>query len=298
MTNKGRRKAKESAFREYFSHIGELRSFFPDVSVLALTATASNLLQSSIKDSLAIPCCKVINVCPNKDNIRYSVLKVQRDIPTTLYWMVDKLMDEEEHFPRTLVYCTSIAHAANLYDYFKREYPKSVLYTTMYHSETDDVVKDYALGEMRKITNSTLRIIFCTSALGMGIDMKKFNCVIHYGPSVDLESYIQESGRIGRDGTPSHAVMLYHGGMLRDCCPKMRKFIKNTSVCRRLALFSEFASTIDIDKFKNKPLHHSCCDICENDSKYIEKVLIHNQVTGRTSNNDLLQIYSHLISQL
>ncbi|XP_070550683.1 uncharacterized protein [Ptychodera flava] len=284
LSNKGRRKAQEGAFREYFAHVGELRSYFPDVKVLALTATASKEVQSQIKDNLCLHDCKVINVCPNKDNIRYSVLKIPTDIPSTLYWMVDKLREEKEDFPRTIIYCSSIDLTAKLYHYFKVEYPASVDYIGMYHSETDSVVQESHLQEMTKDTESNLRIMFCTTALGMGIDIKSTHYVIHYGPCFDLESYIQESGRVGRDGNPSHAVLFYNGKMVKDICPKLRKYILSISTCRRISLFENFASVEDISIMKNKEHHHSCCDVCEcqcscgqcvQQANFIEKHLVH-----------------------
>ncbi|XP_006825403.1 uncharacterized protein LOC102810047 [Saccoglossus kowalevskii] len=282
--NKSRRKAQEGAFRAYFSHVGELRSFFPGVVVLALTATASKGLQNQIKESLIIPDCKVVNVCPNRDNIRLSVLKIQRDIPSTFYWMVDKLREDQHEFPRTIVYCSSIDATGTLYHFFKEEYPQSVDYIGMYHSETDNTVQESHLKEFTKLSTSNLRLIFCTTALGMGIDMKSTYHVLHYGPSFYLESYIQESGRVGRDGKPSHAVLFYHGGMLRDICPKLKSYVKNDTLCRRVKLFEDFASSKDLSVLKNKESHHNCCDICERNcscsncdshANYIEKYMVH-----------------------
>lgn len=171
-----------------------------------------------------------MNVCPNRDNIRFSVSKVLRDIPSTFYRMVDKLRNDKDQFPRTIVYRSSIDATGTLYHFFKEEYPLSVNYIGMYHSETDSTIQECHLKEFTKESDSQLRIIFCTTALGMGVDMKQTYHVVHYGPSFDLESYIQESGRVGRDGKPSHAVILYHGGMLRDICPKLKNYVKNETV--------------------------------------------------------------------
>ncbi|XP_078001110.1 uncharacterized protein LOC144453657 [Glandiceps talaboti] len=284
LCGKSRRRAQEEAFHEYFSHVGELRSFFPDVRVLALTATASKSLQSQIKESLIIHDCKVINVCPNKENIRYSVLKIPCDIPSTLFWMVDKLRDEKEAFPRTIVYCSSIDATAKLFHYFKEEYPDSVKYVGMYHSETDSMVQESHLREIQKESASMLRVLFCTTAFGMEIDIKDTHHVMHYGPSFDLESYIQESGRVGRDNNPSHAILLYHGRMLRDICPNLKKYIINDTICRRIKLLENFASENDITNMKSKKVHHGCCDVCEkkctcgqclSNSNYMENHLIH-----------------------
>ncbi|XP_006811244.1 uncharacterized protein LOC102804141 [Saccoglossus kowalevskii] len=283
-SKKSRRKTQQGAFREYFSHVAELRSVLPDVTVLALTSTASKSLQSQLKDSLIIPDCKTINACPNRENIRLSVIKTPRDIASTFFWTVDKLREEKDTFPRTIIYCSSIDATGALFHYFKEDNSQSVLYMGMYHSETDSVVQESHLKEMAKMSNSNLRLMFCTTALCMGIDIKTAHHVLHFGPSFDIESYIQESGRVGRDNEPSHAVLFYHGGMLREICPKLKKYIINETVCRRVNLFKDFASNKDISDIKNKKPHHRCCDICEKNcqcghcvehANYFEKHMIH-----------------------
>ncbi|XP_077863994.1 putative ATP-dependent DNA helicase Q1 [Saccoglossus kowalevskii] len=116
--------------------------------------------------------------------------------------------------------------------------------------------------------------------------MKSIYHVLHYGSSFYLESYIQESGRVGRDGKPSHAALFYHGGMLRDICPELKSYVKNDTLCRRVKLFEDFTSSKDLSVLKNKESHHNCCDICERNysctgSNYdshancVEKYMVH-----------------------
>ncbi|XP_077985103.1 uncharacterized protein LOC144439742 [Glandiceps talaboti] len=181
-----------------------MRSFFPDVRVLALTATASRTLQLQIQNFLVINDYKIIHVCPDKKNIRYGILKINSDIPSTLYWMMDKLHDERGLFPRTIEYCSSIDVTASLYHYFEEEFPESAKYIEMYHSETDSRVQESHLHEIRKESKSELRIIFCTTALGMGVDVKGTHHVIHYGVSFDLESYIQFKNPAESEGMETH----------------------------------------------------------------------------------------------
>ncbi|XP_070573527.1 ATP-dependent DNA helicase Q1-like [Ptychodera flava] len=163
LSNRDRRKAQEGAFREYFSNVGELRSFFPDVKLLALTATASRQLQSQIKDSLIIQDCKVINICPNKENIRYSTLKIHDDVAYNLFWMVDKLEVEKDTFPRKIFYCPSIDMAARLFTLFRLECPGLTQSIGMYHSETDTAVQESHLHELTKESSSPLRMQYIHS---------------------------------------------------------------------------------------------------------------------------------------
>ena len=75
----------------------------------------------------------------------------------------------------------------------------------MFTSCTDTAVKNKIISLFSK--PSSLRIVCVTVAFGMGVDCQDIRTVIHLGPPDDLESYIQETGRAGRDGLPSQAVL-------------------------------------------------------------------------------------------
>ena len=105
-------------------------------------------------------------------------------------------------------------------------------------------------------------MVVATIALGMGIDCPNVLRVIHWGPSTDVELYLQESGRAGCDMLPSQAV-LYDGGegvIARNLGDdNMKEYCANKHPCRRQLLLKHFAS-----------LHESlsiplclCCDVCE-----------------------------------
>ena len=76
----------------------------------------------------------------------------------------------------------------------------------LYHSSTDSVAKDMILS--RFSVQSSLRIVIATVAFGMGIDCADITQIVHLGPPDDVEGYIQETGRAGRDGQSSLAVLL------------------------------------------------------------------------------------------
>ncbi|WP_330163668.1 helicase-related protein, partial [Streptococcus pneumoniae] len=76
----------------------------------------------------------------------------------------------------------------------------------MYTSLTQKEVQDNIVKSFSSAT-SCLRIVVCTIAFGMGIDCADVNQVIHWRPPADLESYMQECGRAGRNGQPSCAVL-------------------------------------------------------------------------------------------
>ena len=82
-----------------------------------------------------------------------------------------------------------------------------------------------------------------TIAFGMGVNCKGVHATIHVGPSKNLESYVQESGRAGRDGAPSKAIILYHGLLLVS------------------VVIKPFGVSLPGRDGSYTP-HYSCCDVC------------------------------------
>ena len=75
----------------------------------------------------------------------------------------------------------------------------------MYHSCTDPEIKDHILLNFSK--PSHLRVVVATIAFGMGVDCPDVHQIVHIGAPNDVESYIQETGRAGRDGMQSVAIL-------------------------------------------------------------------------------------------
>jgi ATP-dependent DNA helicase RecQ len=104
-----------------------------------------------------------------------------------------------------------------------------------------------------------LRLVIATVAFGMGIDCPHVRQIIHVGPPDNLEAYIQESGRAGRDGSNSLAVLFLIKGMLgKYVNADMKNYITNSSLCRRNLLFNNFEGYFTADF----PTRCACCDIC------------------------------------
>ena len=83
----------------------------------------------------------------------------------------------------------------------------------MYMSCTEEHVKEEITRAFTQ--ESSLRIVIATVAFGMGINCHSVREVIHLGPPTDIESYVQETGRAGRDGLPSLALLLLKPGYKR-----------------------------------------------------------------------------------
>ena len=105
---------------------------------------------------------------------------------------------------------------------------------------------------------SKLRVVIATTAFGMGIDCPDIRVVYHWGPPSCLEEYAQETGRAGRDGQSSKAILL-HKMINKFVADEVRIYISNKSQCRLTLLYNQFLFEADIKDAKN------CCDICCND---------------------------------
>lgn len=134
----------------------------------------------------------------------------------------------------------------------------------MFTSATHQSVKDSIIDAFCK-QDSPLRIVICMVAFGMGVDCVGVQQIVHWGAAQDVESYVQESGRAGRDGTIWCAAMYYKKSDLdaRRVTKDMINYCKNTDQCRRSVLFAHFDNT---SKFSNngqqKPTGCLCCDVC------------------------------------
>ena len=214
-----------------------------------------------------------ISLTPNRTNIRYSMEKVSRDIYKTFNWLVQELIQEHTALSKTLVFCRSINTCASLYKLFittlrEKSYEpsgsspsiESRLFA-MYHAQVSENDKKLILESMLT-PNGTCRILFCTTAFGMGVDVPNIRTVIHFGPPGDIDDYFQESGRAGRDGIDSQAILYYYPTCLIGHVSKaMREYCKlGEEKCRREYLLQHFIGSPSISQTEN--LQHNCCDNC------------------------------------
>ena len=104
----------------------------------------------------------------------------------------------------------------------------------MYTNVTDKHHKDIIIELFTR--PSQLRVIIATIAFGLGVNCPDVRQIVHVGMPEDVESYIQETGRAGRDGDTALATLLkartYH-----HCDKNIKEYTANTSICRRDTLF-------------------------------------------------------------
>ena len=213
----------------------------------------------------------IVHVSPDRPNIRYTVVKSSRDCTTAFQWLLDDLQKNRKNANRVLVYCRSIGSCTKLYKFFLTSMqhlsyeppfsPPGIMNRlfAMFHSRVDDDDKSLILDSMKN-PDGNCRVVFCTIAFGMGVDISNIRTVVHYGLPSDIDDYMQESGRGGRDGHECNATLfLYPGSFLGSVSPEMKNYAKNSDKCRRQLLLQSFPG----EQLEKPSLHHSCCDICQ-----------------------------------
>lgn len=181
--------------------------------------------------------------------------------------LADQLMTEKKDFPLTLMYTDTetISYAYRFLEkrmgtvqYVGEDIPENRLFG-QYHSEYTEAMKKFIVTEIVK-KYSTLRLLFSTVALGMGLDAKYIRHVIHYKPPTSLSKYFQETGRAGRDQQPATATLYYNNTDVRSNRPGITKdmitYCKTESTCLRKVMLSHFG-------FEDSVENEACCSVCE-----------------------------------
>ena len=190
-------------FRPPYLRIASIREYFPDVPILALTASATLEVQKDICEKLLFKKNKKsFHQSFERANLSYSVFELSSK--------QNKLINILNKVPGSgIVYCKTrrrtkeIAEMLNLNGISADHY-----HAGLTHDERNTKQEDW-------INNKT-RIIACTNAFGMGIDKPDVRTVVHYDVPDALENYYQEAGRAGRDGKKSYAVLLYNKRELEE----------------------------------------------------------------------------------
>lgn len=255
-------------FRKTLLRIGEVRSLVPEsVCVMALTATATKSLKLDVIRILGMRNPAVISASPSRDNIKYAIVPSE-GFHEAFKALLEGLRRLRTDFPRTIIYCRKFRDCGELYLFFRDNLGDSFTEPTdapdlpqfrlvdMFHSCTDQSVKDIIAPLF--CNDSQLRIVIATVAFGMGIDCPNVRQIIHMGPPEDSEAYIQATGRAGRDGFNSIAVLYLIKGLRHTVNSRMKRYIENTSSCRRNVLFDDFEGYVSPSCIP--PC--ACCDVC------------------------------------
>lgn len=134
----------------------------------------------------------------------------------------------------------------------------------MFHAGSPNSVKTHIVNEMTKFDNH-LRLLICTIAFGMGIDCKGIYRSIHFGPSTTVDSLVQETGRLGRDGKQCFCYILFNGLFMAHCDGKIKELIETES-CRTMFIRQLFPGN-----FKDADQQGClCCEWCSKKRKCLD----------------------------
>ena len=247
-----------------------MRSLIPGlVNVMALTATTTKTLCLDVCKLLGVRDHHVVTVSPDKSNIILSVSKFE-SLEVTFMPIIEKLRTERVRMGRTIIFCQQQETCARLYLLFRlflkteftnpRGYPDLPQYrlVDMYTSGTHPSVKESIISSFTEV-DSVLRVLIATIAFGMGVNPPNVRYVLHCGPPYDVESYVQEIGRGGRDGGITHATIFYSRSHKRFVNKSMVTYCEQSSYCRRDTLFCDF----DMYKHADCNVGCMCCDVCK-----------------------------------
>jgi ATP-dependent DNA helicase RecQ len=183
-------------FRPEYRELKKLRTHFPDVPMMALTATATERVRADIVKQLKLrePRCYVASF--NRPNLTYRVVPKAVPYEQLLEFIRSRSNDSG------IVYCASRKSADSL----ARNLNEDGVSAKPYHAGLTSAERTK---NQEAFLRDDVRVVTATIAFGMGINKPNVRFVVHHDLPKNLESYYQETGRAGRDGLPSECVLLF-----------------------------------------------------------------------------------------
>jgi ATP-dependent DNA helicase RecQ len=248
-------------FRPEYVQLGRLRSLFPDVPMIGLTATADPQTRQDVLKRLGLQQAHNFITGFDRPNIRYTVVEKQKPFDQLVAFLEDHQQEAG------IIYALSRKRVEEVADRLAAAGLKARAYHAGLGSKERKQVQEMFLRD-------DIQIVVATVAFGMGIDKPNVRFVVHYDLPKNIESYYQETGRSGRDGLPAEALLLFGYGDIaisrglieKGGNPEQKRIelhklqamvgFGEAQTCRRRVLLGYFGERLEEDCGN--------CDICLN----------------------------------